>query len=321
MAPIVARVSVGLPVYRGARYLQSAVESLQAQTLTDFEVLIADNASDDETGDLAMSVCADDQRFRYHRHARNLGAAANFNFTFCETTAPFFRWHSHDDVIAPTFLERCVEALDNQPEAVLAFPQTLRIDESGEPLSVYLDATRRGRGSPSARIGALIGPGDPRSSLLHMCFPVFGLIRRETLAATSLILNMPRSDQVLLVELAAAGDFVEIEEPLLLRREHPHGSVISAERARTGADVERQLAAWFDPSRGRRFPATNTRCAIAFAAATLRTPMSYLEHVRSLSVALGWAARHGRTIGGELKIVARELGPRAGAGLNTPNSS
>ena len=107
-----------------------------------------------------------------------------------------------------------------------------------------------------------------------MCFPVFGLIRRRPLRPQVCITNMPRADRVLLVGLAAAGDFAEIEEPLLHRREHPNGSVIAAERARTGPDVERQLAAWFDPSRGRRFPATDTRCAIAFAAATLRTPMS-----------------------------------------------
>ena len=309
-----------MPVYRGAQYLQSAVESLRDQTLTDFEVLIADNASDDETGDIAASVCAADQRFRYHRHAHNLGAAANFNFTFHQTTAPFFRWHSHDDLIAPTFLERCVEALENQPEAVLAFPQTLRIDENGDPLGVDLRATRRGHGSPSARIGALIGPGDPASSLMHMCFPVFGLVRRETLAATSLIANMPRADRVLLVELAAAGEFAEIGEPLLHRREHPDGSVISAERDHVGSEVERQLAAWFDPSRGRRFPATDTRCAIAFVAATLRTPMSYREHARSLAVALGWGARRRRIIGGELRIVTREFVSQVRDGPSLHNS-
>ena len=92
------RVSVGLPVYQGARYLQSTLESLRNQTLTDFEVLIADNASDDETGDIAMAVCAADRRFRYHKHARNLGAAANFNFTFHETT---------DSPLPVAFSRRC----------------------------------------------------------------------------------------------------------------------------------------------------------------------------------------------------------------------
>ncbi len=129
-----------------------------------------------------------------------------------------------------------------------------------------------------------------------------------------------RLDRVLLVELAAAGDFAEIEEPLLHRREHPNGSVIAAERARTGqtsndslrrGSIRVVVGAFRQRIRVVQLPSLRPRFG-------LRCPTR--EHIHSLAVALGWAARHGRIIGGELKIVTRELVSEALAGPKSPNS-
>src|SRR2546422_9844275 len=72
------RVSVGMPVYNGERYLAEAVDSLLAQTYEDFEVIICDNASTDRTGEIARSYAARDTRVRYARNEKNLGAGGNF---------------------------------------------------------------------------------------------------------------------------------------------------------------------------------------------------------------------------------------------------
>ena len=182
----------------------------------------------------------------------------------------------------------------------------VRIDEAGTKLGSYHRPVRQGGESPSARLAALIGPGDPQETLLHMCFPGLGLIRRSALQNTSLIANMPRSDNLLLVELALLGGFVELQDGLYLRREHDEGSVIAAEKAAQGADLERHLAHWFDPRKGKKFPATVTRLGLGYLRAVLRTPMSAEEKARCLSLVAGWIARHGRIIGGEAKIVIKE---------------
>ncbi len=300
------KVSIGLPVRNGEKYLGAALEAIQNQTFTDFEVLISDNASSDSTPDIAAELCGRDPRFSYHRQQENLGASGNFNYVFQQTSAPLFRWAAYDDLIRPNYLSACVAALDAAPGAVLVFPQTTMIDTEGRELAKYQGGTRDRGSGPSERLDALIGPGDPRTSLLHMCFPVFGLIRRNALQRTGLIANIPRSDTLLLVELALQGPFVELADALFLRREHPDGSVISAEKAARGPELERLLAAWFDPSSGHRFPATVTKLGLGFLRAVARTPMPATERLRCMRVAAGWIARNTRIIGGEMKIVVRE---------------
>lgn len=300
-------VSIGLPVWNGERYLADALDAILAQDFDDFEVLVSDNASTDRTQEIAQDYAARDTRITYHRQRRNLGAAANFNYTFHHTSAPLFRWASYDDAMAPEYLSTCVSALQQDSSgAVLAYPGTMRIDENGHSIGPYSAEVRKGGATASERLAQMIGPGDPLQSMIHMCFPVFGLIRRDVLEGTSLIANMPRSDKLLLVELALAGPFVDVEPLLFLRREHESGSVISAEQAATGADRERLLAAWFDPSRGNFFPATLSRLGLGYLRATLRAPQPLGERLRSLKVVAGWAARHARALGGEAKIVIRE---------------
>ena len=300
-------VSIGLPVWNGERYLSEAIEAILAQTYADFELLIADNGSTDNSHEIAMGYAARDARVRVHRHERNLGAAANFNHVFHNTTGHYFRWAAYDDLIATEYLAQCVTALDaDRSGAVLAYPKTMRIDETGQPIGVYDRAIRRGEASPASRLAAMIGPGDEAASMIHMCFPVFGLIRRDVLKHTSLIANMPRSDKLLLIELALRGPFIEIPQPLFLRREHDAGSVISAEKAKSQVDVERRLAAWFDPRKGRWYPATNSRLGAGYLKAALRTPMTLRERAAVLRVLANWGRRNGRIIGGEIKILLRE---------------
>jgi len=301
------KIAIGMPVRNGEKYLEAALDSIRSQSFTDFEVLISDNASTDSTAQIAERVCRADSRFKLRHQPKNLGASGNYNYVFHHTSAPYFKWATHDDLLAPTFLQACFEALETEAsQAVLAFSQVVRIDEAGTKLGSYHRPLRQGGESPSARLAALIGPGDPQETLLHMCFPGLGLIRRSALQNTSLIANMPRSDNLLLVELALLGGFVELQDGLYLRREHDEGSVIAAEKAAQGADLERHLAHWFDPRKGKKFPATVRRLGLGYLRAVLRTPMSADERARCLSLVAGWIARHGRIIGGEAKIVIKE---------------
>src|SRR5690348_12812328 len=73
------RVSIGLPVYNAENYLVEALDSLLAQTFTDFELIISDNASTDQTPALCQAYMAQDQRIRYVRNAQNQGSIYNHN--------------------------------------------------------------------------------------------------------------------------------------------------------------------------------------------------------------------------------------------------
>jgi glycosyltransferase involved in cell wall biosynthesis len=209
-------VSVGMPVYNGEAFLAAAIESILAQTLTDFELIISDNASTDGTGDICQRYAESDPRIRYFRQPENLGASPNYNFTFHQASGRYFRWAAHDDVLEPTLLEACVEALEANPDVQLAFPRTLRIDSTGETIGKYPDYSRMRLMSPrpSARFGDMI-------CHMHNCVAFFGLSRRAVLAGT--ILHPPHedADRHLLAQLALKGPLYEVPEYLFKRRDHP----------------------------------------------------------------------------------------------------
>lgn len=232
------KVSIGFPVYNGERFLREALDSILAQTFTDFDVLLYDNASTDNTETICREYAGRDARIRYHRHKTNLGAGRNYNLTFLESTGQYFKWAAHDDVMAPTFLEKCVEALDKRPETVLVFPRMMDIDDDGNrlPERVTSHIPRAERGvSPKVhqRFRRLI-------RLDYTIEEIFGLIRSDVLRKTKLFLNYSDSDRTLLAELALYGPIFEVPEMLFFHRMHK-GSSVSMYPTRE------ERGAWFDP--------------------------------------------------------------------------
>jgi glycosyltransferase involved in cell wall biosynthesis len=224
------RVSIGLPVRNGGNYLRDALDSLLSQTLADFELIIGDNASTDDTDEICREFAARDDRIRYVRHTTDTGGPRNFNFVFQEARAPYFRWAAHDDLAAPENLAQCVATLDADPTAVLAAPDTTYIDGSGVVLRHWhaapgLEATRPG----------------PRFAPAAVAVPAgYGLIRSEALARTRLYQVFAGADRVLLVELCLRGRFRRVPEPLITLRDH----TASFSRAVFNAPQE---ARWLDP--------------------------------------------------------------------------
>ncbi len=84
-------VSIGIPVYNGGKYLEETLDSILNQTFTDFEVIVSDNASTDNTREIVEAYAAKDPRVRYYRNAENIGAAPNYNRTFELSRGKYFR--------------------------------------------------------------------------------------------------------------------------------------------------------------------------------------------------------------------------------------
>jgi len=213
------KVSIGLPVYNGADYLEEALASILAQTFTDFELIISDNASTDRTADICRDFAARDSRIVYHRQPKNLGACRNYDLTFHMSRGEYFKWAAHDDLLAPTFLERHVEELDAHLDCNLVYSRTIRLNASGARTGDDLADFALDNGHPASRLEAWIFPWG------KACTPVFGLIRRSAMAKTGLHGNYPGSDRVFLGEMALGGKARAIDEGLFLHREHEDRSV------------------------------------------------------------------------------------------------
>ena len=128
-------ISVGMPTYNGERFLARAIESVLAQTLTDFELVISDNASTDSTQEICERYAAADPRIRYIRHAENRGAWFNFPFVLEQARAPLFCWAADDDERNPRFLELLSTRM--RAGVALAFGTVELIGSGGEVLRHY----------------------------------------------------------------------------------------------------------------------------------------------------------------------------------------
>src|SRR5437879_2375502 len=124
------RVSVVLPVRDGARFLRDALESVLAQTLGDFELLVVDDGSQDETPEILAEVR--DERLLVLRQER-LGLVAALNRGIGAAHAPYLARMDADDVSLPERLERQLAYLDARPQVALVAPGVEAIDEQGRP--------------------------------------------------------------------------------------------------------------------------------------------------------------------------------------------
>ncbi len=258
-------ITIGLPVFNGERYLAQALDSILGQTFDDFEIIISDNASTDDTQKICAYYLAKDPRVVYYSQPENLGAAFNFNFVFARARGRFFKWAAYDDLMAPTFLEKCLEKLESQPDVVLAYPRTVNIDEAGQVMGSYADDLNLIQESAPERLSKFLAtPG--------LCHPVFGLFRTEILRQTSLIGNYPRSDRNLIGEISLWGKIAEIQEPLFLRRHHP---LTSTNAHRT----ESELAAWFDPKAKDRLVFPRARRFTEYFHGIRRSPLTMKDKI------------------------------------------
>ena len=230
------RVCIGVPVYNGGSLFADMVESLLAQTFTDFEIFIADNGSTDDTGEIGRRFAERDGRVHYYRNATNLGSSANFNRAFeLAGACTYFKWSAHDDLYKPTFLERCVEVLESEPDVVLAHTIVDVVDETdGQLLAQHLDY-KFGRldshidekGRPVWMMGPLHlaeteEPATRYDEFLNRmiaCFPLFGLIRANALQGVTLRPYFG-ADRTLLAELVLKGRFRQVDERLYTNRYH-----------------------------------------------------------------------------------------------------
>ncbi len=225
------KVAIGIPVYNGSNYLAAAIDSLLAQSYGDFDLLISDNASTDDTEEICRAFAQKDRRIRYIRQPKNVGAAANHNLLVQMTDSPYFKWAAHDDLLAPGFLAACVDVLDRDPTVVLASPASMLIDEVGKPLPYSAE-----RGGMIDRSGVCwpvmpekndgLMASDPARRFeavmlnMVMCVEIFGLMRRSALLRTALQGPFSGADKVVLAEMSLVGRFWLGQETLFFRRCH-----------------------------------------------------------------------------------------------------
>ncbi|HET7372425.1 MAG TPA: glycosyltransferase family 2 protein [Gemmatimonadaceae bacterium] len=261
-APALARaprVSIGVPAYNAARYLALTLDSLVRQTYTDVEIIVCDNASSDATSDIASDFARRDPRVRHVRSPENVGAGRNFIRCAQLARGELFRWASADDLSAPTFVERCVEALDAHADVVQAFPRTTLIDENGVVLKQIDDPVATMSDSPRERYMHVMRN-------LTLVNSLYGVMRTATLRRTAIHGTYVGADLVVQAELALYGKIVQVPEYLFFRRMHA--------QAHSAMTREQQLAFHQPAARARRLEFTRWRQLAERLRTVLRSSIS-----------------------------------------------
>ena len=263
------RLTIGLPVYNGEPFVTETLESLLGQTYGDFELIVSDNCSTDRTEAICRRYARRDPRIRYVRQARNIGAAPNHNFVAQQACGELFKWSSADDLCARDFLQRCIEALDQCPDVVLAHSWTALIDSVG--------AITEAVEYPSDT-GALRAPDRFRTMLegARGSDDYGGVVRLRVLRQTPLFGSHHFADRTLFTELALRGRFYHVPDWLHFRRDH-------AGAAYRMCPTVRQRCANFDPRRADRLRHPSVRLyaeyAWGFAASIQRVPLTAPERL------------------------------------------
>lgn len=205
-------VGIGLPVFNGAAWIEGTVEAIRRQTWRDWELVIVDNASTDATLKLCRHLEGLDTRIRVYANTSNIGISANHNRAFQLARGDYFKWSACADLIAPEYLEACVEALESNPRAVLCHSRTRMIDAEGRVFGGYDDGFALAEASPLARFVMFLSRPS-RNNDVH------GVIRRDALAETRLMEGFRQDDINLIADLALRGCFLLVDRPLFYRRE------------------------------------------------------------------------------------------------------
>lgn len=203
-------VSIGLPVFNGARFLPRALDALLAQDHPAIEIVVADNASRDASAQIAEDYATRDPRVRVLRSPVNIGVERNFARVLEHARGTYFMWAACDDWWAPAFVRRLVAALEGQPDAVVAMSAVARVRESGETIdTVRYPALCVPNALSSWQLAMQLAAGRP----YHLF--IYGLYRAPFLrAAFTGFAPVVAADRLFLCRVAMAGRLAYVDEVL-----------------------------------------------------------------------------------------------------------
>lgn len=224
-------------MYNGARWISEAIESTLAQEYKDFELIISDNASTDNTFEICQEYAKKDSRIRLHRNEKNLGAAPNFTKAFELATGKYFKWLAYDDRIEPQLIGESVRILETRPDVALVYPLSKEFDEEGELIREPPELIDVTDDDPSKRYISIIN---------RINGSIFGMMRVEDMKKTKLMKPIPGGDRPFLGEMALIGKTYLIPERWYLQR-----MTTSARKLRDGP---KYILWWSTANTGRYVP-------------------------------------------------------------------
>ena len=212
------KISIGLPVYNGEKFIRNSVDSILSQTFREFELIISDNASTDLTPKICQEYALRDKRVRYIRQNSNMGAVWNFNFVLKQSNSEYFVWAASDDIWHSEFLQKNVDILENNKDIVCSIGDVTYSDVINYE---FKSKNKTEIDSKFKYVKPAYGTYEIKVRTYLKFFQasiIYGLYRREKLQK-SMTMNMifMGSDLTVILNVLKYGDLHVIDENLLHR--------------------------------------------------------------------------------------------------------
>ncbi len=232
------RVSVVVPCYNYGRFVAEAIGSILAQTYQDFEVIVVDDGSTDNTPEVLRGIT--DPRVRVLRK-ENGGCASARNAGRELARGEFLTFLDADDLWRPTFLERQVAVLDAEPEVSFCFTDMVRSSNGSILPETQFDIAKAFRDlptRPSGASGARVLTVDTFEALAPLPDPP-GWLQASMLRVAAIRGSMSKAgipnaeDLYLILQVYSRTRAAYIDEPLVEIRRHGNNSYKSHDQIRT----------------------------------------------------------------------------------------
>jgi glycosyltransferase involved in cell wall biosynthesis len=262
------KISIVTPAYNATNFLRATLESVLAQTFTDWEQVVVDDGSTDKTREIAESYAAKDSRIRVVQKANGgVATARNFGYERVNPASEYVIFLDHDDTWKPDTLERLLKALEAAPSAVAAHGLARQTDLDGNPTgapggTIFSYERRRVVGAKIVTCSRT----EPTTFACMICdccisTPGVALIRRSAFE------KINRGDGIYFdqsvasgddwdvwIRLSLRGDFVFVDDVLLNWRQHgDNGSVTEHVTFASESRVRQKMVDWpeFNPEQQR----------------------------------------------------------------------
>jgi glycosyltransferase involved in cell wall biosynthesis len=205
-----SEITIGMPVYNEGKYVSQTIESTLSQTFKNFQIIISDNNSQDNTYDICCSYAEKDSRIKVFRQKKNIGALKNFKFVLEKADTPFFIYLSGHDLWHPQLLEKLLEGFKNSSDKdlVLVFPSAVWL--GGGKIEENYDTT--GINDPIKRFKFIV-------KNLGTCTLFYGLWRTDVIKKLN-FRSVIGNDVLILAQASLIGKFKKVNEELFFRRKN-----------------------------------------------------------------------------------------------------
>jgi glycosyltransferase involved in cell wall biosynthesis len=196
-------VSIGMPVFNGEDTVRRALDSLLAQTFADFELLISDNGSTDNTSEICNQYEQKDKRVVYVRQPENRGIGYNFSYVLKQSRGKYFMWASVDDLWAPEFILENLQSFKLDSTIIASMSKVKLLDEGMPPVDTYPLM-----GSVSSNIIKF---------LKSPCYCLYALYKRDILRKCYDEVDFYGHDWEIVMKTLVYGKYYEVDRYLFFR--------------------------------------------------------------------------------------------------------